>query len=88
MFVAVHHTISDPSTFWGAVRQAADALPDGLALHHCLPRSDGREAMCIWEADSVGTVRNFVEEGVGSASTNEYCPVEHREGVHLPSSMS
>lgn len=88
MYIAVHHRISDPQKYWCIVRDAAGNLPSTLRLHQCLPKANGREALCVWEGSSLDEVREFVEAGVGDVSTNEYFEVEHREGVNLPSSMS
>lgn len=88
MYVAVHHRITDTDNYWSTVKQAAANLPGDLKLHHCLPTADGREAMCVWEGNSVDAVRSFVEEGVGDYSNNEYWEVEQKEGVHLPSRVS
>jgi hypothetical protein len=36
MYVAVHHQISDPESFWAAVREATPNIPDRFSIHHCL----------------------------------------------------
>jgi len=88
MYVAVHHHTNDPDTYWTTVRQGAANLPDGLALHHCLPSTDGKQALCVWEGETLDSVREFVESAVGSVSRNEYFEAEARDGVNLPSSMT
>jgi len=71
MYVAVHHQITDPKTYWNGVRERAANLPEGLSLHQCLPSPDGKQAMCVWEGKSLALVREFVESAVGSVSRNE-----------------
>jgi hypothetical protein len=76
------HAISDPEKFWSA---AADLdLPQGTALHSAIPNQDGSRAVCIWESDSVGTVRDFVEGEVGDVSDNEYYEVNDKNAMGLP----
>lgn len=85
MYVLVQHTIAEPGAFWSAADPAA--LPPPLRLHHTFPTPDGTHAACLWEADSAGALRAFLEPLVGRYSRNEYFEVENREGVALPSGV-
>ena len=69
-YIVAIHEISDPDRFWSAAD--AESLPAGVTLHAAYPRSDGSRAVCLWEADSVDTVRNLVETVTGDASQNEF----------------
>jgi hypothetical protein len=86
MYVLVHHDIHQPLRFWSTADQIL-AMPVGLQLHHALPARDGTRATCLWEADSVGAVRDFIEPILGEFSTNEYAEAENREGIVLPSRL-
>ena len=83
MYILVQHTISEPAAFWSAADPTA--FPSNVKLHHTFPTPDGTRAVCIWEADSVDTIRNVLEPVVGRMSRNEYFPVENREGFARPS---
>jgi hypothetical protein len=83
MYIMVQHTISEPAVFWNAADPTA--FPPEVKLHHTFPTPDGTRAVCIWEADSVDTLRNFLEPAVGRVSRNEYFAVENREGLGRPS---
>ena len=83
MYIVVQHTISDPPTFWNAADSTG--LPPKAKLHHTFPTPDGTRATCVWEAESVETLRNLLEPVVGRASRNEYYAVENREGFAFPS---
>jgi hypothetical protein len=85
MYILVHHTISDPSAFW----KAADpnTISPKVKLHHTFPTPDGSRAVCIWEADSVETVRGVLEPLIGRISRNDYLQVENREGYGRPSRL-
>jgi hypothetical protein len=83
MYILVQHTISEPAVFWNAADP--NTLSPQLKLHHTFPTADGTHAVCIWEADSVDALRNALEPVIGRVSTNEYFPVENREGFARPS---
>ncbi len=87
MYVLVQHYVSDPSTFWVAVRHALDAIPPFLRLHHCFPTADGTHAVCVWEADEVRDVKAFIETYVGHASRNLYQRVENGDGIGVPGEL-
>ncbi len=86
MYICIHHSISDPGAFWNTAEQLAN-LPPHLTLHHSFPTKDGSRAVCIWEADSIDTLRRFIEAKVGHASRNEYFEVENKEAVGMPSAL-
>jgi hypothetical protein len=83
MYVLVLHSVTDPGVFWNTSDPAS--IPSQLKLHHTFPTPDGDRAVCIWEADSVDAVRNYLEPLFGPVSRNEYFQVENREGFVRPS---
>jgi hypothetical protein len=82
MYVIAIHSISDPKAFWGGQLD----LPEGTTLPCVLPNGDGTRGVCIFESDSVDTVRNLVESAAGQISTNEYFQVNAQNALGLPSS--
>jgi hypothetical protein len=82
MYVIAIHSISDPKAFWGGQLD----LPEGTTLQSALPNGDGTRGVCIFESDSVDTVRNLVESAAGQISTNEYFKVNAQNALGLPSS--
>jgi hypothetical protein len=86
MFVLVQHTISEPAAFWNAA-DPRNNLPPKVKLHHTFPTPDGTRAVCIWEADSVKAVRDYLEPLVSKVSRNEYFTVENKEGFARPSKV-
>lgn len=87
MFVLVEHYVSDPRTFWSAVRHALPQPPPHLKVHHCIPTPDGTHAVCVWEAEGIRDVKAFIESYIGHASRNLYFPVEYAPGIVLPSGV-
>ena len=82
MYSIAIHQISDPDAFWAGAQEMQ--LPDGMTLHTVAPNSDGTRAVCVWEADSVESVRDFVESVAGQISTNEYFEVDAEKAMGLP----
>jgi hypothetical protein len=80
MYVTAIHSISDPEQFFGGQLE----LPDGVVLHSVIPNGDGSRAVCIWEADSAGTVERIVETAAGEISDNEYFEVDAAKAQGLP----
>jgi len=85
MYITVIHNISDPEKFSEVVRSATTAgFPEGIVLHYSYPSADGRRSTCLWEADTVDTVRDVVEPAVGEFSNNEYFEVDADHSIGLP----
>jgi hypothetical protein len=85
MYTIAIHQISDPEKFWGAAGDME--LPEGLTLHSAIPNQDGSRAVCVWESDSLASVRDFVETNAGDISTNEFFEVNEQNAMGLPASV-
>ena len=73
MFVGVIHRITDPAGFEAAEEKAIEqGLPSNVALPIHAATPDHSTGICIWEGESVDTVRELVESVVGPFSENEY----------------
>lgn len=81
MHVVAIHDISDPEKFWSTVQSTP--IPEGITLHSSLPNKSGTRASCHWEAASLDTVRNLVDEAVGQYSKNEYFEVDASKALGL-----
>ncbi len=88
MYVLVEHRIHVPETFWANVAASLPRLPAYLTLHHCFPARDGSHAVCLWEAESGGDLRGWLEAYVGHLAENAYFEVENREGIAAPAAFS
>jgi hypothetical protein len=82
MYIVATHTISNPEKFWTAAKTLN--VPPPLKLHSVLPSTDGAKASCLWEGESLATVREFVEAITKGVATNEYMAVEAKNAVGLP----
>ena len=81
MFVTVIHKIHDPEGFEAAEKRALEAgLPSNVALPIHASTNDNTLGICIWEGESVDSVREVVEGAVGAWSNNEYYEM-HVDGL-------
>jgi hypothetical protein len=87
MYVVVQHSISNPAEFWGGAEQLMPKIPATMKLHHSFPTKDGARAVCVWEAESVKSLRDFLEPQISRASKNEYFQVENKDSVAMPSGV-
>jgi hypothetical protein len=73
MFVTVLHHIHDPEGFEAAEQKALEAgPPPGVALPIHAATNDHSFGVCIWEGESLESVRELVEGVVGGTANNEY----------------
>jgi hypothetical protein len=81
--VGVIHRISDPE------RAQSQGQPlfephEGVRLLQFCPSQDFSAATCIWEADSIDAVRDFVDPTLGDTSEQTYYTVDTEQAVGLP----
>lgn len=89
MFVTIHHQISDPQKWEGVTKKMMSAiqqnrLPDGLKALMYLPAVDGKQADCLWEADSLKNLKGFIEAETSQAARNSYFEVNAQAANGLP----
>lgn len=84
MHVVAIHDIKDPAKFWDLAQSAEP--PEGVTLVQTYPNPAGNRAICLWRADSVGTVKNVVESTMAGISENEFFEVNEANAMGLPSS--
>lgn len=89
MFIAIHHTITDPKKWEEAGKQLesmieAGKLPQGVKALFYLPSTDGRQADCVWQADTVENLKRFLDPFVSGATRDEYFQVNTELAFGLP----
>lgn len=72
MYIVVKHEIRDAKSFFDKGATMVQSLPEGVHAHLFLPDKAMTSAVCLWEADSVGTVKSVVEKELGRFSRNDY----------------
>ncbi len=89
MFVAIHHTITDPQKWDALATKIGETveqgkLPKGLKALFYFPSMDGRQADCVWEVDSMDNLRKFIDPQTTAAAKNEYFQINTEHAFGLP----
>ena len=79
MHVIVEHEISDAAAFF-----SIGPPPAGIEGRQMLPSRDRTAAVCLFEADSVDAVRDWLEPLTRGASVNTYFEVDSEFALGLP----
>jgi hypothetical protein len=80
MHVISIHSVSDPEAFWGGQLD----LPKGTELQVVAPSADGKRGVCVFESDSVDTVKNLVDGATAAISKNEFYALNEKNAQGLP----
>jgi hypothetical protein len=89
MQVGIYHTIQDAEK-WEQTKQSVmskienGTLPAGVKPVLYIPGSNRQMTFCVWEADSIDTVRSFIDRESGTAARNEYFEVDAKNAIGLP----
>jgi hypothetical protein len=86
MFIAVHHTITDPETAFarGQNLLAGNGAPSGVRVREFYPSRDKADVFCLWEGNSLGDVRDYVDTTMGDSSGQAYFEVDAEIARGLP----
>ena len=84
MYVVVQHRVKDPKFFLADIPSVAKNAPPGVHPRMFCPSSDATVAVCLWQADSIESVRQYVDSATGDASENTYFEVSKEHAVGLP----
>jgi hypothetical protein len=87
MFIVVEHTIKDPDAFFRLAPKVFEAAP-GLKLVRSLPSMSNDRADCLWEAQSVGALKAFLDPLTADSSHNVYYEVDRTKATGLPSASA
>ena len=90
MHVVIRHYVTDPSKWDRTTKNIMSMieqhrLPAGLKPLEYLPSVDGRNADCVWEADSLAALQKFMDHELAGAR-NEYFEVKDEAAIGLPKS--
>jgi hypothetical protein len=78
MYVIVHHRFTNPPTAFerGVKLIKNEGAPAGTTALQFYPGTDGSQAICLWETDSVADVQKYVDTTLGDASVNSVWEVD------------
>jgi hypothetical protein len=80
MYIVAQHRITDPARFWSASPQG----PGAPRLDAAFPSHDKTRGVCLWESDSIDSLREHIDAVVGDAAENTYFEVDAEFAVGLP----
>lgn len=84
MLVIAHHNISNPDKFWSLAEEVTKNLPENLTLNGVYPSQDAKSGTCLWTADSVQAVQDFLDKQTGQYAKNFCYEVDVKKSVGLP----
>jgi hypothetical protein len=84
MYVVAKHRINDADKFFALSQLAAENAPAGVYGRQFCPSRDRAEAVCLWEADSLEVVRDYLDSLTGDASENAYFEVNAQRAIGIP----
>jgi hypothetical protein len=72
MYVVVSHQIKDPQTAFARGEKLVknEDAPPGVRGLQFYPARDGSAVTCLWEADSVEAIQEYVDTALGDSSVN------------------
>ena len=72
MYVVVQHQIKDPQTAFSRGEKLIknEGAPEGARGLQFYPSRDGSTVTCLWEADSVEAIHEYVDSTLGDSSQN------------------
>lgn len=74
MYIVVHHNLEQPEDFWASAQRHLPQLPEAgvQRIVNIFPNQTMDKATCVWEADSIENLQQYLREKLGS-STNDPC---------------
>jgi hypothetical protein len=72
MYVVVQHQFKDPQTAFSRGEKLIknEGAPAGARGLQFYPSTDGDAVTCLWEADSVEAIQEYVDSTLGDSSLN------------------
>jgi hypothetical protein len=85
MYVSVNHRITNPEKFFSLdAEEIGNGGPSGAQVLQFFPFRDQSAAICLWEANSIDTLRDYLDPATAGASENGYFEVDSEHAMGLP----
>ena len=85
MHVVVQHRITDLEKFNTMdAKEVAGGGPTGSHLQQFLPPKDGSVATCVWQTNSIDTLRGYLDPATDGVTENAYFEVDSEQAMGLP----
>ena len=86
MYVIAHHRVIDSEKFFADPAGVAKNAPAGVHARQFCPGQDRTEAVCLWEADSIDAVSDYLDAITVGVAENTYFEVAEELSLGLPDS--
>lgn len=85
MIIVVNHKIKDPQNFWASAQESLPKLPEnGVSrVLQVMPNQTMDVATCVWEADSIEVLDNYLRSKVQDWSEEDYQEVNVGQAMGL-----
>ena len=85
MYVVVQHRITDPEKFFSMdAEEVGKGGPPGVQGRQFLVSTDRSSAVCLWEADSVDSLRDYLDGLTAGAGENTYFELDTEISMGVP----
>lgn len=85
MHVVALHRITDPDKFFSMdPEEVSTGGPPGVTGRQFFPSTDRSEAVCLWEADSIDSLRDYLDPALEGVAENRYFEVNAEISMGLP----
>ena len=85
MNIVVQHRITDPEKFLSmSAEEVGSGGPPGVQVRQFFPAQDASLAVCLWEADSIDAVRDYLDPATEGVAENTYFEVDAQRAMGLP----
>ena len=85
MHIVAYHRILDPEKFFSMnAEEVAGGGPPGVQGRQFFPSTDRSSAVCLWEADSIDTLRDYLDPATAGVAENSYFEVDASIAMGLP----
>ena len=87
MYILVSHTINSPAEFWGYTQKyLLNISGDGVQkLISVFPNENMDQCTCIWEADSIEELDEYIRNKIGNTSKDSYYQINEANSIGLTS---
>jgi len=81
MYVVVQHQVNDPQTAFSRGQRLIknEGAPAGARGLQFYPSADGSAVTCLWEAESVESIQEYVDSTLGDSSLNSCYEVDAKQ---------
>ena len=92
MYIGIHHNINDPQKWEQSTQNVMSkvkggTLPAGMKAVFFLPATNKKTTFCVWEADSIDSVKKFIDRETGTAARNDYFELDTKNAIGLPAAV-